>query len=127
MTKQSSSLRLDELSRKKCQACHGEAQALPKEKSAEYSRSLPVWELATDGKSISHTFLMKDFAAAVRFLQDIAEVAEEEDHHPDIHLTGYRKLKIDLSTHAVGGLSENDFILAAKIEKLPKELKEIKK
>lgn len=70
---------------------------------------------------------MKDFAAAVRFLQDIAEVAEEEDHHPDIHLTGYRKLKIDLSTHAVGGLSENDFILAAKIEKLPKELKEIKK
>ena len=66
---------------------------------------------------------MKDFLSAVQFIQDIAQVAEADDHHPDLHLTGYRKLRVELSTHAIGGLSENDFILAAKIEQLPKELK----
>ena len=66
---------------------------------------------------------MKDFKAAVAFVNSIASVAEAEGHHPDLHLTGYRKLRVDLATHAVGGLTENDFILAAKIDRLPKELK----
>ena len=48
----------------------------------------------------------------------IAEIAESDGHHPDLHITGYRKLKIDLTTHAIGGLSENDFILAAKIDQV---------
>jgi len=65
---------------------------------------------------------MRDFMAAVKFIGCVAKLAEKEDHHPDIHLTSYRKLKIDLSTHAIGGLSENDFILAAKIDKLPESL-----
>jgi 4a-hydroxytetrahydrobiopterin dehydratase len=63
--------------------------------------------------------------AAVKFINSVAEIAEKEDHHPDVHLTGYRNLKIDLSTHALGGLSENDFILAAKINELPIELKKV--
>ncbi len=67
---------------------------------------------------------MKDFLAAVKCIQAIAKVAEAEDHHPDLHVTGYRKLRIELSTHAINGLSENDFILAAKIENIPKKLKQ---
>jgi len=66
---------------------------------------------------------MKGFLSAVEFIEKIAQVAEAEDHHPDLHLTGYRKLAIELSTHAIGGLSENDFILAAKIDQLPRQLK----
>ena len=53
----------------------------------------------------------------------MAEVAEDEGHHPDLHLEGYRNVWIELYTHAIGGLSENDFILAAKIDKLPIALK----
>ena len=66
---------------------------------------------------------MKNFTAAVRLINKIAEIAESENHHPDIHLTGYRKLRIELTTHALGGLTENDFIVAAKINVLPLELK----
>ncbi len=66
---------------------------------------------------------MKNFAAAVKFINLVAILAEQENHHPDIHLTDYRQLKIDLSTHAIGGLSENDFIMATKINQLVPELK----
>lgn len=78
-------------------------------------------------RSIEKEWVMKDFVAAIQFIRSIAKIAEAEGHHPDLHLTGYRNLKIELSTHAIGGLSENDFILAAKIEKLPKKLKSSKK
>ena len=68
---------------------------------------------------------MKDFSAAIALMKAILPIAQAEDHHPDLHLTGYRKLQIVLSTHEVGGLSTNDFILAAKIEALPKALKTV--
>ncbi len=61
---------------------------------------------------------MKDFAAALDFFHRVGQVAEAEDHHPDLHLTGYRNVAIELSTHAVDGLTENDFILAAKIDQI---------
>ena len=61
---------------------------------------------------------MKDFVCAIEFVNAIARVAEGEGHHPDIHLTGYRKLRIDLNTHALGGITDNDFIVAAKIDTL---------
>ena len=73
--------------------------------------------------TISREFITKNFMAAVTFINKVAQVAEAENHHPDVHLTSYRKLRIELSTHAIGGLSENDFILAAKINELPVELK----
>jgi 4a-hydroxytetrahydrobiopterin dehydratase len=57
------------------------------------------------------------------FFNRIAEVAEEDGHHPDLHVEGYRNVSVELWTHAIGGLSENDFILAAKIDQLPVELK----
>jgi 4a-hydroxytetrahydrobiopterin dehydratase len=93
------------------------------EAARQLLEGLPGWELSADSKSIRKLFVMKNFLAAIRLIQAVALAAEAEDHHPDIHLTGYRKLTIELSTHSIGGLSENDFILAGKIETLPKELK----
>ncbi|MEM1070565.1 MAG: 4a-hydroxytetrahydrobiopterin dehydratase, partial [Planctomycetota bacterium] len=58
------------------------------------------------------------FVEAMKILHQVADVAEAEQHHPDLHLTGYRKVRIDLTTHAIGGLSENDFIVAAKIDEM---------
>ncbi len=113
----------DELAKKKCVPCEGGVPAFDRSQAETYLQTLPSWKLSGDSKSIRAEYVMKNFMAAVDLIQSIAGVAEAEDHHPDLHLTGYRKLAVDLSTHAIGGLSENDFILAAKIEKLPKQLK----
>ena len=112
-----------ELTTKKCQPCEGGVSAMSLAQAKEYAAQLSGWVLAGDGKSISRQYVMKDFLAAVQFIDKIAQVAESEDHHPDLHLTGYRKLRIELATHSIGGLSENDFILAAKISELLKDLK----
>ncbi len=114
---------LHELSRKKCQPCRGGVAPFSVETARDYIAALAGWELAPDGKTIRQIYTMRGFLQAVDLINRIAPIAEAEDHHPDIHLTGYRRLTIELSTHAIGGLSENDFILAAKIEGLPKELK----
>ena len=114
---------IKELTARKCRPCGQETKPFSLEQAKEYSVELPEWVLSVDGKCISRQYVMKDFVAVVRLIDRIAVVAESEDHHPDLHLTGYRKLQIELATHSIGGLSENDFILAAKIDQLPKELK----
>ena len=63
--------------------------------------------------------------AGMRFFDLVAEIAEAEAHHPDLHLVGFRNVTIEIWTHAIGGLSENDFILAAKIDELPIQLKSV--
>lgn len=78
--------------------------------------AVPEWTLAEDAASISRTLNTGDFVTAVGHINRIGDLAEAEQHHPDLHLTGYRHLKIVLTTHAIGGLSANDFILAAKID-----------
>ena len=108
---------------KKCLPCHKGTLPLSKKKALSYLQELSEWRLAGNAKRIEAGYRMKNFISAVKLIQKIAAIAEKEDHHPDIHLTGYRNLKIELSTHAIGGLSENDFILAAKISRLPKDLK----
>ena len=80
-----------------------------------------------DGKRIRKDWTVKNFMAAMDFLNLVAEVAEGDGHHPDLHLEGYRNVWIELWTHAIGGLSENDFILAAKIDQLPVELRTTQK
>jgi 4a-hydroxytetrahydrobiopterin dehydratase len=62
---------------------------------------------------------LKDFRAALALANDIGRLAEQEQHHPDLHLTDYKRLRVELSTHAIHGLSRNDFVLAAKIDGLP--------
>lgn len=113
----------NKLSEKKCVPCEGSVQALSKDQVRQYLAELKDWRLSDDAKSIRAEYGMKNFISAIRLINQIAEIAEREDHHPDIHLVGYRKLTIELTTHALGGLSENDFILASKIDELPKELK----
>lgn len=114
---------IQNLTTRKCQPCAKGGAPLGAHEIKDYLRQVPDWQLAENGKSIFREFVMKDFMSAIQFIERIAQIAEVEDHHPDLHLTGYRKLRIDLATHSIGGLSENDFILAAKIDQLPKELK----
>ena len=102
----------------KCQPCRKGVKAYSKKKAVSLLTQLEGWRLSRRGDSISKEYRMKNFMDALRFINLIAKVAEKDNHHPDLHLTGYRKLKIVLSTHAIGGLSENDFILAAKFDKI---------
>jgi 4a-hydroxytetrahydrobiopterin dehydratase len=113
----------NELTKKKCSPCEGGVEPVLPEEAAGQVAKLDGWKLSSDGKSIRKQWVMKDFSAAIDFFQRVADVANAEDHHPDLHLTGYRNVAIELSTHAIKGLSENDFILAAKIDELPVELK----
>lgn len=111
------------LARQRCTPCEGGVQPLAREQVAKLLAALPQWKLSSDSKGIRRDWRVKDFATALDFFQRIGCLAEENDHHPDLHLTGYRQAAVELSTHAIGGLSENDFILAAKIDLLPVELK----
>ncbi len=110
------------LAKKKCIPCEGGAKPLSKRKIAQFLKILPEWILRSRGKWIRRKYRMKNFASAIEIIQKIACAAELAGHHPDLHLTRYRELVVDLSTHAVGGLTENDFILAAQIESMDKKL-----
>jgi len=109
----------EQLSTKKCKACEGGVEKYTPEQAREQIQSLDGWELNDEATWIHKTWQAENFLAAVDFIHKIADAAEEEGHHPDLHLTGYRNIRVDLSTHAINGLSENDFILAAKIDQLP--------
>lgn len=105
-----------QLTSRKCLPCEGGVEACSVAHSQQQLQALSNWQLSDSGKLIERNFRLKNFVQAMQLLNASAEVAEQEQHHPDLHLTGYRNVKIELTTHAVGGLSENDFILAAKID-----------
>lgn len=109
------------LAAKKCQPCEGGVDPLSPEQAAEQLRALTGWTLTPDGQRIRKEWVVKGFLAGIRFFNAVAELAEAEGHHPDLHLSGYRNVAIEIWTHAIGGLSENDLILAAKIDLLPIE------
>ena len=81
------------------------------------------WQPSNNNKVISREYILRDFMAAIDLINRIAKIAENEKHHPDIHLTQYRNLRVGTTTHEVGGLSKNDFDVALKINELPMELK----
>jgi 4a-hydroxytetrahydrobiopterin dehydratase len=112
-----------ELTKKKCQPCEGGVEPVSPEEAAAQIEKLPGWRISADKKKIRREWTAKDFQSAIDFFNEVARLAESENHHPDLHLTGYRQAAIELSTHAIDGLSENDFILAAKIDELPIALK----
>jgi 4a-hydroxytetrahydrobiopterin dehydratase len=116
-----------QLAAKKCQPCEGGVQPLWPQEAAKQLDKLHGWYLAKDSKAIRKDWLVKDFATAIEFFRDVAKIAEHEDHHPDLHLIDYREVSVELSTHAIGGLSENDFIVAAKIDQIPVALKKTAK
>jgi 4a-hydroxytetrahydrobiopterin dehydratase len=106
-----------------CAACEGGAPRLSEREIDEQLAALSGWKRSADGLRIRKDWQVEDFAAGIKFFNRVAEVAQGENHHPDLHLEGYRNVRIELSTHAVGGLSQNDFILAAKIDRLPIRLR----
>jgi 4a-hydroxytetrahydrobiopterin dehydratase len=83
------------------------------------------WLLASDGKSISREFVFRNFVKAVEAINIIKDVAEAQNHHPDLHLTQYKKLKIVLSTHDTGGITNNDLNLAGLINAMDLEKKNV--
>jgi len=111
------------LVRKKCLPCEGGLPKCDLAQAQEWLSQLDGWRLTHGGDRIRKDWKMQDFLAAMEFLNQVAQLAESEGHHPDLHLEGYRQVWIELTTHAIGGLSENDFILAAKIDQLPARIK----
>ena len=107
-----------ELAARKCGPCSGKTAALSPEKARELLALVPAWTLAADGKRIARSWRVLDFATGLDFFCRIGDVAEAEDHHPDLHLANYRDVTVELWTHAAGGLTDNDFILAAKLDRL---------
>ncbi|MBU1039232.1 4a-hydroxytetrahydrobiopterin dehydratase [Patescibacteria group bacterium] len=103
---------------KKCVPCEGGVEPLTESQALDYLKLVPGWVLATNIKSISQDLSFKDFKQTIAFINQLAELAESEGHHPDFTLHNWNKLNITLSTHAINGLSINDFILAAKINQL---------
>jgi len=86
-----------------------------RKEAEELARQVPSWKLVDS--RLEEDFRFKDFDETMQFVNRVAQVAQEEDHHPDIEIS-YNKVHLTLSTHSIGGLSRNDFIVAAKIERL---------
>lgn len=103
-----------QLSEQKCVPCHGGVPVLTAEEARSLHEQVKSWQLLPDRLERELTF--GDFMAAIRFINTIAPLAEQEGHHPDIH-NYYNKVRFVLTTHAIGGLSKNDFILASKIDR----------
>jgi len=92
----------------------GEPPLSPEEARVLHEQ-LPNWTLADN--ALKHDYTFKDFGEAIAFVNRVADIAQSVDHHPDIYIS-YNKVNLTLSTHKIGGLSRNDFILAAKIDKV---------
>jgi len=108
---------MKKLAEKKCIPCEGGAVHLTSAAAKKLLTELSDWELVEKGSAISKEFIFKNFDKAMDFVNSVADMAELENHHPDIHIL-YNKVTLELSTHAIGGLSENDFILAAKVDSI---------
>lgn len=103
------------LVQKHCVSCDGGMQAIPKRLAQDFHKEIPEWTLHQ--KSIEREFRFKNFKESMAFVAKVAALSEEEGHHPDMSIF-YGRVKLQLTTHAIGGLSDNDFILAAKIDRL---------
>ena len=110
---------MTELSDRKCVPCEGGVAALTQAEAEKLRAKLAAdWKLSDDAKSIRREFKFKDFYRAMSFANAIAHIANIEDHHPDLEV-GWGYCRVVFSTHAIQGLSENDFICAAKIDRVP--------
>ena len=104
------------LTEQKCVACEGGVTPFSNEEATVLLEQIPGWILLDDKKAISKKYTWKDFKEALAFVNKVGYIAESEGHHPNVHLTNFKEVRIDLSTHAINGLSQNDFIVAAKID-----------
>ncbi len=109
---------MNDLTKKHCVPCEGGMPPLTNEKEDGLIKQTSNWVLLRDGTHrIRRMFTFKNFKKAMEFVNKVADLAENEGHHPDIKIV-YNRVQLDLFTHSVGGLSENDFIMAAKINNL---------
>lgn len=108
----------EELVTKKCVPCEGGVSAMSQEEANQYLSKVIGWELI-EGTKIKKEFKFKNFKESLNFVNKVGSIAEEEQHHPNITII-YNKVQISLTTHAIGGLSQNDFIMAAKIDRINK-------
>eukprot|EP00241_Pyramimonas_parkeae_P009965 CAMPEP_0114257348 /NCGR_PEP_ID=MMETSP0058-20121206/18677_1 /TAXON_ID=36894 /ORGANISM="Pyramimonas parkeae, CCMP726" /LENGTH=120 /DNA_ID=CAMNT_0001372053 /DNA_START=1242 /DNA_END=1604 /DNA_ORIENTATION=- len=109
--------------------CSRDTPKLTPEEIRDGLKSRPMWVLTNEGTTISRAFVAKNWQAAIKFLNAVSEVAEAKNHHPDVHLTGYRNVQVDLQTHVIGGVSEVDMNMASELDEIevdysPKWLKE---
>jgi 4a-hydroxytetrahydrobiopterin dehydratase len=105
---------MESLTSKKCVPCHGGVPRLAGEEVAPLLAQLQGWRVV-DGHHLQKAYEFTNFADALEFVNRVGRVAEEEGHHPDVHF-GWGYARLEIYTHAVGGLTESDFILAAKID-----------
>ena len=108
----------EELIRRRCEPCEGGVPPLASDTAEELLRALnSAWSIVDDGKSIVRLFEFAGYHRTISFVNAVAWIAEAEGHHPDLEVH-YGKVRVLYTTHAIGGLSENDFICAAKIDRL---------
>ncbi len=103
---------------KNCKPCEGGVETCTVDEARLQLAQLDGWTLSDDHQRIRKEWQLASFMAGIDFFNRVALLAEKEGHHPDLHLHGYRHVAIELTTHAIGGLSENDFVLAAKIDQV---------
>ncbi len=111
---------MTDLLNKKCVPCEGGLTPFDISEIHKYQKKIDGWEVIKDNKNnyfIEKNFIFKNFVESQSFVNKVGEISENEGHHPDISY-GWGYAKINISTHAIEGLSENDFILAAKIDKI---------
>ena len=104
------------LTEQKCLPCEGIGRTLTTAEAQSKLQEVPGWSIVE--LAIEREFTFKDFVAALAFVNQVGEVAESEGHHPNITLHSWNKVKLSLYTHALGGLTANDFIVAAKVNML---------
>jgi 4a-hydroxytetrahydrobiopterin dehydratase len=109
-----------DLASETCIPCRGGMPPMEEAVAREMLAQTPGWELFESATRIRRRYQLEDFAAAIEFVEDIADVAEQQGHHPDLRISG-RNVDVILWTHAIDGLHDNDFIMAAKINKLYEE------
>lgn len=108
---------MDTLAEKTCEPCRGGVPPMTVETAGEMLAQTPGWEIAGEPMRIVRRFPFKDFAEALAFVNRVGAIAEAEQHHPDIHF-GWGYCTVELYTHKIKGLHQNDFIMAAKINDL---------
>lgn len=109
---------MNELASRRCVPCEGGTPALSAAQAQAQMNALSAqWQLASDAKSLRREFRFVDFYRTMSFVNALAHIANIEDHHPDLEV-GYNYCRVRYNTHSVGGLSDNDFICAAKLDQL---------
>jgi len=108
---------LSDLTQQRCLPCEGIGKTLNSDQVQKLLLELPDWQLSQDGKHIFRDFKFKGFYKTMAFANAVAWIANQENHHPDLEI-GYDHCLVRFTTHALAGLTENDFICAAKVQML---------